>query len=83
MGLYVDRYQVEQEEKKLFQEYEWARFRLGWADFRNANRGKNGKTVKPHDLIRLSFDERVPEYHEIDMEAIKRRFGSKIKKKNG
>jgi hypothetical protein len=63
---------------------EWARFRLQWADFRNANRSKKGRTVKPSDLIRIPFiDDHVPEYHEIDMDQIKRRFGSKIKKKGG
>lgn len=66
---------------KEVQREEWRRFRLQWADFRNANRGKKGRTFKPQDLIRLPEDDRVPEYHEIDIEAIKRRFGSKIKKR--
>lgn len=54
---------------------------MQWADFRNANRGKKGKIVRPQDLIKLPEDDRVAEYHEIDIEAIKRKFGSKIKKK--
>lgn len=83
MGLYVERYTNKVEEQKAFQESEWLRFRISWADYRNSNRGKNGRIVSGQDLIRLSFDDRVPEYHEIDIEAIKRRFGSKIKKKNG
>lgn len=67
--------------RKEEQEMDWARFRLQWADFRNANRGKKQKVVRPQDLIRLSFDDRVPEYHEIDIDAIKRKFGSKLKKR--
>lgn len=65
------------------EEANWARFRIQWADFRNVNRKKNSKAVRPQDLIRLSVDDRKAEYKEIDIEAIKRRFGSKIKKKSG
>lgn len=82
-GLYVERYTNKIEEQKAFQEAEWLRFRISWADYRNANRGKNGRVVSGQDLIKLSFDDRVPEYHEIDIEAMKRKFGSKLKKKNG
>lgn len=81
--MYAGRYRIQQEEKKSLEEAQWARFRLQWADFRNVNRGKNGRIVKPQDLIKLSFDDRVPEYHEIDIGAIKRRLGSKLKPKNG
>lgn len=81
IGLYIDQYR-EQEERRLHdEEGRWARFRIQWADFRNANRGKNGRVVHGKDLIRLSIDDRVPEYHEIDIDAIKRRLGSKIKKR--
>jgi hypothetical protein len=75
IAMYVDRYAVEQEERREQEEMAWARFRIQWADFRNANRGKKQKPVKPQDLIRLTMDDRVPEYHEIDIEAVKRRFG--------
>jgi hypothetical protein len=70
------------EQRKEDQELEWARFRIQWADFRNVNRGKKGRVVRPQDLIKLSFDvkERPAEYHEIDFEAAKRRLGSKLKK---
>ncbi len=81
--MYVNGFVNEVEQKKSVEEARWARFRLQWADFRNANRGKNSRTVSPQDLIKLSFDDRVPEYHEIDISAIKRRLGSKLKKKNG
>jgi hypothetical protein len=83
IGLYLERFNLEQEEKRAIEEGHWARFRIQWADFRNVNRGKSKKIVRPDDLIKLSFDqkERVAEYHEIDMDALKRRFGSKIKKK--
>lgn len=83
MGLYIERFHDEQEEKKQLEEANWARFRIQWADFRNVNRKKNSKAVRPQDLIRLSVDDRKAEYKEIDIEAIKRRFGSKIKKKSG
>lgn len=59
----------------------WRRFRIQWSDFRNANRGKNKRPVNPSDLIKLPEDERPAKYHEIDMDAVKRRFGSKIKKR--
>lgn len=84
MALYVDQYVEVLKVRRDIQEQEWARFRIGWADFRNVNRKKRGKIVYPTDLIKLSFDtDRQAKYHEIDMDAIKRRFGSKIKKKRG
>lgn len=84
VGLYTEQYTQMMEMRHEDQELQWARFRIQWADFRNANRRKNGKVVRPQDLIKLSFDtDRVAEYHEIDMNAIKRRFGSKIKKRGG
>jgi hypothetical protein len=81
VSLYIEQFGYQAELRKEREELEWARFRIQWADFRNANRSKKGKVVKPTDLIQLSFDDRVPMYHEIDIEAIKRRFGSKIKKR--
>lgn len=81
VGLYAEQWAHEMDLRREDQELEWARFRIQWADFRNANRSKKSKIVRPSDLIKLSFDERVPEYHEIDIEAIKRRFGSKLKKR--
>jgi hypothetical protein len=83
VGLYVENVIYESELRYNFQKAEWDRFRISWADFRNANRGKKGKIVRPYDLIRFPEDDRVPEYHEIDIDAIKRRFGSKLKKKRG
>jgi hypothetical protein len=80
-GLYVEQFITKQEENKFFQEMEWLRFRIQWADFRNANRGKNGKVALGTDLIRLSFDDRQAEHHEIDMDAMKKRFGSKLRKR--
>jgi hypothetical protein len=43
------------------EDMQWARFRIQWADFRNANRGKSAKTVRPEDLMKLSFDSDKPE----------------------
>lgn len=73
----------EAEQRIEFQREEWRRFRIQWADFRNVNRGKKGKVVRPADLIRLPEDDRMPAYHEIDIDAIKKKFGSKLKKKSG
>lgn len=81
--MYVEQYTVRQEEKIAINQDQWRRFRIQWADFRNANRGKNSPAVFGHQLYRLPEDDRKPEYHEIDIEAMKRRFGSKIRKKNG
>ena len=80
VGLYVEQYANDMQMRREDQEMPWARFRIHWAQFHNANFKKK---VKPSDLIRLSIDDRVPEYHEIDMDAMKRRFGSKLKKKSG
>jgi hypothetical protein len=82
VGLQVERFEYLAKIRKEDQELEWARFRIQWADFRNVNRGKKGRVVRPQDLIKLSFDvkERPAEYHEIDFEAAKRRLGSKLKK---
>lgn len=83
MSLYIEAFNQEAEAERAREEAKWARFRIQWADFRNVNRGKSKKIVRPEDLIKLSFDqkERIAEYHEIDMDALKRKFGSKIKKK--
>lgn len=76
VGLLIDRYLVKQEERRESEEAHWARWRVMVADFRNVNRNpKKQKAIKATDLIRLSIDDRVPEYHEIDIEAVKRRFG--------
>jgi hypothetical protein len=78
--MYVEQYTVRQEEILALNNDHWRRFRIQWADFRNANRGKNTPAVFGHQLYHLPEDDRKPEYHEIDIEAMKRRFGSKIKK---
>lgn len=84
VAMYVDRSVHRTRITKAKEEAKWARFRIQWADFRNANRGKKGKIVKPEDLIKLSFDtDRKAEYHEIDFDAIKKLLGSKVKKKDG
>lgn len=84
VALLTDQYVNSSREKRAKEEAKWARFRISWADFRNVNRSKKGKVVYPTDLIKLSFDtDRKAEYHEIDMDAVKRMLGSKIKKKNG
>lgn len=79
-AMYVDQYNERTEEAKAIEEGHWARFRIEWADFRNVNRGKSGKIYHPRDLIKLSVDETPVKYHTIDIDAIKRRLGSKLKK---
>lgn len=80
----MEQYTARQEEIIAINQDNWRRFRIQWADFRNANRGKGSPAVFGHQLYRLPEDDRKPEYHEIDIEAMKRRFGSKIKpKKDG
>jgi hypothetical protein len=62
----------------------WQRFRIQWADFRNANRNKGSSPVKPSDLIRLPIDDKVKENIKTpDIEAVKKKFGPNVKKKNG
>lgn len=78
--MYADQFNDRIETDKSVEEGHWARYRIQWADFRNANRGKSGRIVNGKDLIRLSVDEMLPEYHKIDIDAIKKRLGSKIKK---
>lgn len=81
MGLYSERYFAEFERWELSENAKWERFRIQWADFRNVNRKKNAKAIRPQDLLKLPYDDKLPQYHEIDMEAMKRKFGSKIKKR--
>lgn len=67
---------------EAIEEGHWARFRIQWAQFRNANAGKNAMTVEPEDLIRLSFDKPedvVPE-KKLSFKEAKEQFGSRIKK---
>ena len=63
----------------------WARFRIQWADFRNANTSKRGKRVQPSDLIRLPIDDEMKRLKinktTPDLEAVKKKFGPKLKKK--
>lgn len=68
---------------EAIEEGHWARFRIQWADFRNANKGKNEPMVEPQDLIRLSFDkEKVPE-KKLSFKEAKEQFGSRIKRDGG
>lgn len=86
MGLYVEQFNYRFELSKEMEEMQWARFRIQWADFRNAHRGRKSKVVRPTDLIKLSFDEaerneRVAKYHQIDLDAVRKKLGSRLKKK--
>lgn len=81
--MYVEQYYVKQDEIIAINQDHWRRFRIQWANTLNINRRKGAPAVFPHQLYRLPEDDRKPEYHEIDIEAMKRRFGSKLKKKDG
>lgn len=81
VGIHLERFTLSQEALRAKNEQDWNRTRVMWATLININTGKKGKKVKPQDLIKLSIDDNVPVYHKIDLEAIKRRFGSKIKKR--
>jgi len=82
LSLYIYRYELFIEREKGREEQAWARFRLQWADFRNANRGK-GKAVKPQDLIELSFDKKEKDLKIMSQKDKVMMFGSKFDKLNG
>jgi hypothetical protein len=71
---------LERDEKR--EEAHWARFRIQWANFINANFKKK---VKPQDLIKLSFDKEKEEKKVKPMttKEMKQMFGAKFKKLNG
>jgi hypothetical protein len=77
LSLYIERFEVK-ENKRLDS---WRQWRIIVSDFRNAHRGKKSRAIYPKDLITLPEDNRMPAYHEIDIEAVKRKFGSKLKKR--
>lgn len=84
LSLLTERRNLEIDRDKEREEMEWARMRIMWADFGNAHRSKKDKIRHPKDLIELSFDKKDSAENKvkvIDMEAVKRRLGSKIKKK--
>ena len=56
-GLYLLRYENRLKKENAIFETNWDRTRIMWATLVNVNSGK-GKSVKPSDLIRLSFDEK-------------------------
>jgi hypothetical protein len=71
-------------EFELTKDDHWRRFRIQWANFINANTSKKGNRVKPKDLIRLPEDDlQDAPLVTPDIEAMKKRFGKKIKRKNG
>jgi len=80
IGLYIERFNYRQEEAQALQELEWARFRIQWADFRNAHRGKDSEVVTGKDLIKLSFDveETKGEESKPSLKKAKQLLGSKF-----
>ena len=70
------------EGQKAIEEGHWARFRIQWADFHNVNKGKGSASVKPQDLITLSFDSKElrEEQKPLTFKEAKALLGSKIRK---
>lgn len=82
-SLYARRNKIHVAEFMMTEENHWARFRIQWADFRNAHSSKKSKTYRPTDLIKLSFDKPVTEQKATpNIEEVKRKFGSKVKGRN-
>ncbi len=80
LQLRIQRFNRIEKKEQFLEEMNWARFRIQVADFRTAN-GK--KKVNPKDIMKLSIDDvKSPEKLEVpDMDAAKKRFGSKVKNK--
>jgi hypothetical protein len=78
-GLYLLRY--ENRIKKEKQEYEngWEQIRILWATLINVGSGK-GKSVKPSDLIKLSYDGKAKEDDRPKPGEVIERFKAKLKK---
>jgi hypothetical protein len=83
-SIIAGRHNVKIERLELIDEGHWARFRIQWADFRNANRAEGDSPVEPQDLIKLRFDsdkkepEKQPTFKEL-----KGKLGSKFKPVGG
>lgn len=76
------RYELFLEREEAKEVAAWARFRIQWADFRNANQKKK---VKPQDLIELPFDKEKNQKKVVPMTSkeMKQLFGTQFKKLNG
>lgn len=81
-SLYARRHRLNIQRFEAIEEGHWARFRIQWAEFRNANAGKNAMAVEPQDLIKLSFDkkEEVEPEKKLSFKEAKAQFGSRIKR---
>lgn len=84
-SLYLIKLREEQRQKERELKLEWDYKREIWSVLMNAFfKKKAGGKFKGNDLITFGFDEKeVSEMRTPDMDAIKKRFGSKIKKKRG
>jgi hypothetical protein len=83
-SLYARRHRIRVQEIKAIDDGHWARFRIQWADFRNANKGKSDTPVEPEDLIKLPFDkEKKEEQKPLSFKQAKAKLGSKFKRDGG
>jgi hypothetical protein len=71
------------QEMKTVDEGHWDRFRIQWADFRNAHRGETSTIVFPTDLVKLSFDKPEEPVKKVTFKEAKAQLGSKFKKDGG
>lgn len=76
-GLYLLRLKSQREREKQEWETNWDRTRVMWATLVNINSGK-GKKVKPSDLIKLSYDDKVKEAEIPNPGDVIKRFKEKI-----
>jgi hypothetical protein len=79
-SLYARRHKIHIRQLEVIEEGHWARYRIQWADFRNANPGKNAAIVKPQDLIKLSFDTDDTPEEKMTFKQAKERLGSRLNK---
>lgn len=86
LSLMVQRYENQEEEKKLVQELEWARIRKIWVLMINYMRDSKTKPApfKETDLIKLSFDKDDEEQKPLTPEEVEALFPKELKiNKNG
>ena len=74
-GLYILREKKRGEDAKFKFETAWDQTRILWATIMNVN----GQKVKPHDLIKLSYDDIKKESVRKSPDEVARKFGLKGK----
>ena len=82
-SLYARRHRLRVQEIITIDNLNWSRFRIQWADFRNAHRDKTSPEVKPTDLIKLPFDKEEVEEKPMTFKEAVAQMGSKFKRDVG